>query len=57
MIMDIPDGLHISLVSSPASSVPEWNKLRDGFLQMVFDFASSLVHDDDVLLFFHPDTL
>jgi hypothetical protein len=32
MIMDIPKGLPIPMVSSPASSVPEWNKRGDGFL-------------------------
>jgi hypothetical protein len=57
MIMDIPEGLPVPMVSSPASSVPEWNKRGDDFLQMVFDFASGLVHDNGVLLLFHPDDL
>jgi hypothetical protein len=57
IIVDIPEGLHVSMVSSLAISVPEWNKLRDGFLQTVFDFASSLVHGDRVLLVFHSDDL
>ena len=45
------------MVSSLAISIPKWNKLRDGFLQMVFDFISSLVHGDWVLLVFHSDDL
>jgi hypothetical protein len=57
MIMDIPEGLPIPMVSSLASSIPEWNKRGDDFLQTVFDFASGLVHDNGVLLLFHPDDL
>jgi hypothetical protein len=57
MIMDIPEGLPVPMVSSPASSIPELNKRGDDFLQTVFDFASGLVHDNGVLLLFHPDDL
>ena len=57
MIMDIPEGLPIPLVSNPASSVPEWNKLPKRFVETVFEFASGLVHDNGVLLLFHPDDL
>jgi hypothetical protein len=57
MIMDIPKGLPVPMVSSPTSSIPEWNKRGDDFLQTVFDFVSGLVHDNRVLLLFHPDDL
>jgi hypothetical protein len=57
MIMDIPEGLPVPMVNSPTSSIPEWNKRGDDFLQTVFDFASGLVHDNGVLLLFHPDNL
>ena len=57
MIMDIPEGLPVPTVSSPASSVPEWNKLPDRYVETVFEFASGLVHDNGVLLLFHPDDL
>ena len=57
MIMDIPEGLPVPMVSDPASSVPEWNKLLERFVETVFEFASGLVHDNDVLLLFHPDNL
>jgi hypothetical protein len=53
IIVDIPEGLLVPIVSSPTTSVSKWNKLGDGFLQMVFNFASSLVHDIEVLLLFH----
>jgi hypothetical protein len=57
MIVDIPEGLPIPMVSCPTTSILEWNMLKDGFLHMVFDFGSSLVHDDEVLLLFHSDNL
>ena len=57
MIMEIPEGLPIPMVSSPTSSVLEWNKHGDDYLETVFDFASRLVHDNRVLLFFYPDDL
>ena len=49
--MDIPEGLLVPMVSSLASSIPKWNKHGDGFLQIVFYFASRLVYDNGVLLF------
>ena len=57
MIMDIPEGLPVPTVTSSASSVPEWNKLPDRFVETVFEVASELVHDSGVLLLFHPDDL
>ena len=44
-------------MASPTSSVPEWNKLPDRFVETVFEIASGLVHDNGVLLLFHPDDL
>ena len=57
MIMDILEGLPIPTVASPTSSVPEWNKLLDRLLETVFKIASGLVHNNGVLLLFHPDDL
>ena len=57
MIMDIPEGLPVPTVASPTSSVPEWNKLPDRFVETVFEIASGLVHDNGVLLLFHPNDL
>jgi hypothetical protein len=57
MIVDIPEGLPIPMVSSPPTSIPEWNSKDKNFLSMVFDFGSSLVHDNEVLLLFHKDNL
>jgi hypothetical protein len=57
MIVDIPEGLPIPMVSSPPTSVPEWNSNDKNFLAMVFDIGSSLIHDNRVLLLFHKDDL
>jgi hypothetical protein len=57
MIVDIPKGLLIPLVSSPPTCVPEWNSDNKNFLPIVFDFGSSLVHDNGVLLLFQKDDL
>jgi hypothetical protein len=57
MIVDISEGLLVSMVSSPPTSVIEWNSEDKNFLPMVFDFGNSLVHDNGVLLFFHNDDL
>jgi hypothetical protein len=55
MIVDIPEGLPVPMVSSPPTSVQEWNSDDKNFLAMVFDFGSSLVHDNGVLLLFYKD--
>jgi hypothetical protein len=57
MIVNIPDGLPIPMVSSPPTSVPEWNSEDKNFLPILFDLGSSLVHDNGVLLLFHKDDL
>jgi hypothetical protein len=57
MIVDIPEGLPIPMVSSPSTTVPDWNSDDKNFLAMVFDMGSSLVHDNGVLLLFHKDEL
>jgi hypothetical protein len=57
MILDIPDDLPVCHLSSPATAVPEWNKLRPKFLDNVFDFASVHLQDAGALLLFHSDDL
>jgi hypothetical protein len=57
VIVDIPKGLPVSMVSSSPTSIPEWNSEDKNFLPMVFDFGSSLVHNNGVLLLFHKDDL
>jgi hypothetical protein len=55
MIVDVPEGLPVPIVSSPPTSVPVWNSADESFLPLMFDFGSSLVHDNGALLLFHKD--
>jgi len=57
MIVDLPEGLPVPMVSNPCTAVPAWNTNDLGFLAVVFAMGSSLVHDDGVLLLFHKDDL
>jgi hypothetical protein len=57
MIVDIPEGFPVPIVSSPPTSVLMWNSADESFLPLVFDFGSSLVHDNGALLFFYKDDL
>jgi hypothetical protein len=57
IIVDIPENLPIPNLSCPATSVPSWNTLRQGFLDHMFDFASAHVQDCGAILLFFPDDL
>jgi hypothetical protein len=57
IIVDIPEYLPIPNLSCPATSIPSWNTLRQGFLDHMFDFASANVQDCGAILLFFPDDL
>ena len=57
ILVDLPEGLPVPMVSSPSTAVPEWNTDDVSFLAIVFAMGSSLVHDNGVLLLFHKDDL
>jgi hypothetical protein len=57
MIVDILEGLPVPMVSSLPTSIPGWNSTDKNFLPLVFNFGSSLVHDNGELLLFHKDNL
>ena len=57
MIVNIPEGLPVPMMSSPPTSVPGWNLVDKNFLLMVFDLGNSLVHDNRAFLLFHKDDL
>jgi hypothetical protein len=57
MIVNIPEGLPVPMVSFLPTSVPKWNSEDKNFLTMLFEFGSSLAHDNGVLLLFHKDDL
>ena len=56
-VRDAKAGVDLMIMDIPTSSVPEWNKLPDRFVETVFKIASGLVHDNRMLLLFHPDDL
>jgi hypothetical protein len=37
--------------------VPEWNKRKKGFLEVLFDFANSHLHDKGAIILFFSDDL
>jgi hypothetical protein len=37
--------------------VPEWNKQKKGFLEVLFDFANSHLHDKGAIILFFSDDL
>ena len=55
MNVNILEGLPISMVSNPLTSILEWKAKDKNFLSMVFDFGSSLIHDNGVSLLFYKD--
>jgi hypothetical protein len=55
MIVDIPKVLPIPMVFSPPTSIPGWNSADKNFLPLVFEFGSSLVHNNGTLLVFYKD--
>jgi hypothetical protein len=57
MILDIPNDLYVPHLSSPATAVHVWNKLRPKFLNNVFDFASSHLQDAGAILLVFLDDL
>jgi hypothetical protein len=57
MIVDVPKGLPVPMVSSSLTSIPGWNSADPNFLPLLFDFGSLLIHDNGALLLFHKDDL
>ena len=57
MIVDILEDHPVPMVFSLFTSVRGWNSTDKNFLPMLFDFGSSLVHDNGTLLLFHKDNL
>jgi hypothetical protein len=57
IILDILENLPILILSKPSTSVPQWNTLRLGFLDHVFDFASIHVQDCGAIILFFVDDL
>jgi hypothetical protein len=54
ILADIPEGLPVSGISNPASSILPWNQDVEEWLQPIFDFADNHLHDDGAIIFFPP---
>jgi hypothetical protein len=55
VIADISEGLPVPGISTPSSSIPSWNAKSDKFFLVLFSFCMQYLHDDGVLLIFHPE--
>ncbi len=50
--MDVPENLPVPNISI---SIPPWNVLDENFVDLIFDFANTHIHDDGGLLLFHAE--
>ena len=55
--MDILDNLFVPNISNANGEVPRWNEQKAGFLDELFDFASTHLQDDGAILLFHTCSL
>jgi hypothetical protein len=51
------DNLSVPNISNANGEVPGWNVQKAGFLDELFDFASTHLQDDGVILLFHTGSL
>jgi hypothetical protein len=49
--------LAISNDSTPPSFVPTWNSFSPTYLDTIFNFAATRVHNSRAVIFFHADSL
>ena len=54
MVVDVPDGLHVPTISAPPAPIPKWNEFGKNWLVLVFDFASTYLHDRGAVLLMYP---
>ena len=56
MIADVPQGLHVSIVSALPGSIPKWNQFdpQSHWLSPIFDFAQEYLADSSGLLLMYP---
>jgi predicted transcriptional regulator len=55
VIADILEGLQVPRISTSPFSIPSWNAKSDKFMLVLFSFCMQYLHDDGVLLIFHPE--
>jgi hypothetical protein len=54
IIVDVPEGLLIPIVSDPADVVPLWNQSAESLLEAVLVFAEDYFQDDGAIIVIHP---
>jgi hypothetical protein len=54
IIVDLPKGVPVPIVSSPTNVVPPWNHCSESFLEVVFVFAEEYLQDDGGVIVIHP---
>jgi hypothetical protein len=52
IIADIPENLPVPGIST---TVPNWNKRVDNYVEYVFEMADTFLHDDGALVVIHCD--
>lgn len=55
IIADLPESLPVPFVSNPSNSIPKWNEFESFHLRGLFQFASSILHDNGAMFIFLPD--
>jgi hypothetical protein len=53
IIVDLLEGLHVPSLSAPSHEILHWNMANKFFLDCLFSFYTSFLHDDDALLVFY----
>jgi hypothetical protein len=55
LLVDVPDNLPVSAISTSSSDIPTWNCWGPSFFDDVFTFAEDNLHDNGVFVIMHPD--
>lgn len=55
MIADIPENLPVPGISVPSSAIPSWNFRPEKYVDTIFEFADSYIHDNAALLLLHAN--
>lgn len=53
LFADVPENLPVPKISSSLSDIPPWNKRASSYFNVLFDFATSILHDNGVLVLVH----
>jgi predicted protein tyrosine phosphatase len=54
IIVDVHEGLPISILSDPVDVVSTWNQSAESILEAVFVFAEDYLQDDGAIIVIHP---